>query len=153
MPRSLLSSALLALAACSTSPGAPDLETLHERAAQFEDAQRNPIVVIPGVLGSRLVDTESGRLVRGAFSGDYADPETPEGARLIALPMVRGTPLDELVDTVQPDGALESLEVSVLGLPIRLEAYRAILRTLGAGGYIDESFVDNLLYILLEEPR
>jgi pimeloyl-ACP methyl ester carboxylesterase len=132
------------LFSCSSTPDEPDLETLYERAAHFEDATRNPIVVIPGVLGSRLVDDETGRLVWGAFDGNFADPETAAGARLVSLPMRLGAPLDELVDQVRSDGALESLEVSVLGLPFQLEAYRSILRTLGAGGYLDESLVTGL---------
>lgn len=132
------------LAACTSTPAEPDLERLYERAAQYEDARRNPIVVIPGVLGSRLVEDASGQLVWGAFDGGFADPGTPAGARLVALPMQLGTPLAQLRDDVRSDGALESLEVSVLGMPIQLEAYSSILRTLGAGGYIDESLVTGL---------
>ena len=133
--------ALTLLVGCGSTPSTPDLEVLYERAARYEDFARNPVVVIPGVLGSRLVDSESGRVVWGAFTGDFADPGTAAGARLVALPMQPGVELAELIDGVQPDGALESLDLRVFGLPIQLEAYRSILRTLGAGGYLDESLL------------
>jgi hypothetical protein len=137
----LLWSAVLLAGACSSPPlQAPDLEVLYERAARFEGELRNPVVVIPGVLGSRLVD-EGGRLVWGAFTGDFAEPDTAEGARLIALPMQRGTTLAELRDNVRSDGALETIDVSLFGLPYSLKAYHGILRTLGAAGYLDKSLI------------
>jgi hypothetical protein len=38
-----------------------------------------------------------------AFDGDYANSETPEGARLMKLPMTKGAKLDELKDMVRSD--------------------------------------------------
>lgn len=99
----------------------------------------NPVIVIPGILGSRLVDRESGRVVWGAFEGGYANPETPQGARLIALPMNQGSILDKLKDGVSSDGAPDRVKVRVLGLPLTLNAYVNILSALGAGGYLDDS--------------
>lgn len=140
--RLLLASLGAGLAACASEPiKEPDLERLYERAARFHDAPRNPVVVIPGVLGSRLVDDATGTLVWGAFTGDYADPEDAEGAELMALPLGMGAPLHELFDGVRPDGALESIDVSLFGLPYTLEAYHGLLRTLGAAGYRDSSLV------------
>jgi pimeloyl-ACP methyl ester carboxylesterase len=134
--------ALTALVAvgCTTSlqPG-PNLGDLYGRAARAGDTQRNPIIVIPGVLGTVLRDTESGRIVWGTFVGTYADPRERDGARLVALPMHPGVPLAELRDGVVPGGVLESVRVSLLGLPVEQHAYIQILRTLGAGGYRDQS--------------
>lgn len=134
--------ALLLLTACgATGDRDPDLGALYLQAARYEGLERNPIVVIPGLLGSRLVDRDSGRVVWGAFDGNFADPRGAEGANLMALPMGMGIPLDQLRDGVVPDGALETLEVSIFGLPFQLDAYRSILMTLGAGGYIDKDLV------------
>jgi pimeloyl-ACP methyl ester carboxylesterase len=124
--------------ACASAPSAPDLSAIYERAAKHHDQSRNPVILIPGILGSRLRDSETGRIVWGAFSPGYADPQTPEGARLVALPMREGAVLRDLRDGVVPDGALDRLEVSLLGLPLELGAYRHILGTLGVGGYRDE---------------
>jgi hypothetical protein len=130
---------LVAHVGCTTSlrPG-PDLGDLYDRAARSNDAERNPIIVIPGVLGTVLRDGESGRVVWGTFVGAYADPRRADGARLVALPMQRGVSLSDLRDPVSPDGVLESVSVSLLGLPVEQHAYISILRTLGAGGYRDQ---------------
>lgn len=132
-----MAAACLALA-CGAG-GAPDLGGLYNRAAEFDDATRNPVIVIPGVLGSKLVDRDSGRAVWGAFAGEYADPETDEGARLVALPMAEGRPLSELRDSVSPDGVLDSVRIRLLGVPLESQAYVYILKTLGVGGYRDEA--------------
>ena len=122
---------------CQRVPQA-DLGSIYDRAASYHGVERNPIVVIPGILGSRL-ESPDGEVVWGAFSGRFADPETKRGAGLVALPMRRGAALADLRDEVRAAGVLEDLEVSVLGLPLRLDAYRQVLRTLGVGGYRDEA--------------
>ncbi len=130
--------ALLLLAGCSSPCRAPDLRTLYDRSAQYHDEHRNPVIVIPGILGSRLTDGPTGRVVWGAFAGDYANPNDPEGARLVALPMRSGAPLAELRDGVTSPGVLDRLKVEFLGLPVEQAAYLNILRVLGVGGYRDE---------------
>ena len=37
---------------CATQPKAAELGTLYNRAAQQSDVERNPVIVIPGILGS-----------------------------------------------------------------------------------------------------
>src|ERR1043166_5740397 len=128
---------MLLSASCTRTVRLPDLGRLYDAAAQRHQPSRNPVIVIPGILGSRLRDRETNRLVWGAFSGDYADPRTAEGARLVALPMRPGVPLSELRDPVYPDGALDRLRVNVIGLPVTLNAYVNILALLGVGGYRD----------------
>lgn len=118
---------------------APDLGGLYSRAAQAGDATRNPVIVIPGILGSKLLDRESGRVVWGAFIGTFADPRQPDGARLVALPMAEGRSLRELRDGVEPAGVLDRVRVGILGLPLEQQAYLYILRALGVGGYRDEA--------------
>lgn len=134
-----IAAALLAVGCSATLSPAPDLGGLYNRAAQAGDARRNPVIVIPGVLGSKLEDRETGRVVWGAFAGTYANPERPDGARLVALPMGLGRPLGELRDGVEPSGVLDRVRVSLFGLPLEQHAYLYILRALGVGGYRDES--------------
>lgn len=130
---------LLLLSACLTTYHAPDMGGLYNRAAQYHHPERNPIVVIPGLMGSKLEDPASGRIVWGAFTRQAAHPGEAEGARLIALPMARGVPLSELRDEVEATAVLDRLKVRFLGLPLQLKAYFHLLGTLGAGGYRDES--------------
>ena len=130
---------LCLLHACASAYRVPDLAGLYNRAAQYHSPDRNPIIVIPGLTGSNLVDSTSGRVVWGAFSGDYAHPGKPEDARLIALPMRAGAALSELRDEVAPNGVLDRVKVRFFGLPIIVKAYVHLLAVLGAGGYRDES--------------
>jgi pimeloyl-ACP methyl ester carboxylesterase len=101
-------------------------------------AERNPVIVIPGILGSRLLDAESGQIVWGAFGGGSIDPSTPEGARLAALPMEEGKPVTQIRDSVVPDGALDRFNLNLWFVNFRLSAYYNILKALGTGGYRDE---------------
>lgn len=127
------------LAGCASPSTEPALVALYSRAAQHYAPERNPVIVIPGILGSKLRDEETGAVVWGAFAGQYADPQSPQGARLVALPMREGAPLNELRDNVVPAGALDRLRVSILGLPVELSEYIQILGTLGVGGFRDET--------------
>lgn len=129
----------LLLTACASAPTQrATLKQVYDRSAQYHAPDRNPIIVIPGILGSRLVDDTSGQTVWGAFRADYADPDTDEGARLIALPFDGGEGIDT-ASKVHPDGVLENLELSLIGFPVKVQAYAGILATLGAGGYRDET--------------
>jgi len=121
----------------------PDLGGLYNKSARRSHDEGNAVIVIPGILGSRLRDSESGQLVWGAFEKTTSDPESPEGARLVAIPMEKGVPLEELTDNVHSDGALDKVRVSLFGLPIELNAYINILSTLGAGGYLDDQIASN----------
>jgi lecithin:cholesterol acyltransferase len=123
---------------CASAPRGPDLGSLYNRNAQFHEVTRNPIILIPGILGSKLKDSESGRPVWGTLRGDYADPSTPLGARLMALPMREGDDLTALTDQVYPDGILDRVKMRVLGIPIEVKAYFSILDALGIGGYRNE---------------
>ena len=130
---------LVVLAGCAGSRPTPHLAELYDRSARFHDARRNPIILIPGILGSSLVDSASRRVVWGSFTGDWANPTQPDGARLLALPMREGAPLHDLHDDIIPDGVLGRVNLKVLGLPIQVKAYYNILDALGIGGYKDES--------------
>lgn len=134
---------ILACAKAEYDP--PDLGGIYTQAAMRSHEEGNAVIVIPGILGSKLRDVETGQLVWGAFDKGTADPETPEGARLIAIPMREGVSIDELTDEVSSDGALDKVKVKLFGLPIELNAYINILSTLGAGGYLDESLSSNKL--------
>jgi pimeloyl-ACP methyl ester carboxylesterase len=128
----------MGIGGCVASRSAPDLAHLYNRTAQYHDQTRNPVILIPGILGSKLIDSTSGRVVWGAFSGGYADPGTSDGARLVGLPMKESVALNELRDGVVEGGALDKMEVNVFGLPIEIGAYVYILKALGIGGYLDE---------------
>ena len=80
---------VLLLAACRSEPR-PDLGAIYDEAAQQIGPQRNPVIVIPGILGSKLEEPGMKTPVWGAFTYGAADPDYPAGARLVALPMAKG---------------------------------------------------------------
>ncbi len=127
--------------ACHQPLPRPDLGDRYNQAAKYHGPDRQPVIVIPGILGSKLVD-EEGTLIWGAFSGRSANPARGEVSRKIALPMVPGLALSEMKDTVRDDGALDRLKLSIFGLPVESEAYAQILATLGVGGYRDEQLAE-----------
>lgn len=116
----------------------PDLDQIYGRSARHAELDRNPIIVIPGILGSRLRDSETQMTVWGAFGLNAANPEKPDGARLVALPMRPKASLAELRDSVQADGVLDRIRVRLFGLPVEQQAYFHLLSALGAGGYRDQ---------------
>ncbi len=136
---------VILLTACATANEDPqNLKRIYDRSAQYHLPDRNPVIVIPGVLGSRLIDESSGVTVWGAFRKNYANPGSDEGARLIALPLSSDIEQSQnhnhhIETSVKSDGVLESLELKLAGIPISIQAYAGILSTLGAGGYRDES--------------
>lgn len=136
----LLVTSLIFLSACRSEPR-PDLGAIYDEPAQKIGSERNPVIVIPGILGSKLEEPGMKTPVWGAFTYGAADPDYPEGARLVALPMEKGKRLSELQDTVVPTTVLDSVEIDVALLVrgLEIDAYDEIIRTLAAGSYRDET--------------
>ena len=122
---------LLFVSACSNVRlGVPPIRELYH-----DDAQRlarNPVIVIHGILGSRLVDLASEKVVWGAFTRDAIDVSTPEGARTLAIDLKSGGG-NQVVAT----GPVEKIDVDLLFGIVSVDVYKQILRALGIGGYVD----------------
>jgi pimeloyl-ACP methyl ester carboxylesterase len=125
---------------CSfNTPRTADLALIYNTSAQNLGVDRTPVVVVPGILGSKLND-EDGSKVWGSFTFGAADVDTAVGARQLSLPMEFGKPLSVLRDSVIPSDVLDVVEVDVgLVRGIRMGAYVDIMKTLAAGNYRDES--------------
>jgi len=122
---------------CARSRPKPLLQQIYTPVAQLPDYYRNPVIVIPGILGSRLVDADSGETVWGKFERPRLFSHNDTSLVRAALPMQPNVPLSHLRDSIQSDGTLAYLEVDVAGIPVEIEAYDHILGTLGVGGYRD----------------
>jgi len=133
---------LVLMAGCASEPR-PDLGAIYDGPAQGIGSQRNPVIVIPGILGSKLEDPTIQTPVWGAFTYGAADPDYPEGANLVALPMRSGVPLSQLLDNVVPTTVLDSVELdlALLVRGLEIDAYDEIIRTLAAGAYRDETIM------------
>lgn len=135
----LASAPLLAGCATAGDRTGPDLRILYNRSASFHGPDRNPIVVIPGLLGSRLRDPATRQIIWGAFDGAAANPSDAAGARALSAPLASDVATGEPAGAAEPDGVLDRVRVRLAGVPFELGQYAQILATLGAGGYRDES--------------
>ncbi len=133
----LLAACSLLLSGCATERKTADLAAIYNQRAQSADHLRNPVILIPGIMGSQLRDDETGRTIWGISIFQNADPRTVEGAQALALPMAEGLPLGRLRDSVTAFEVLDRVQVG--GLSLEKKAYRNILLSLGVGGYRDES--------------
>ncbi len=97
----------------------------------------NPVIVIPGVLGSRLVADSDSAAVWGEWRPGFRDPASGAGARLFGLPMEIGKPLDKLRSHSHVDGTLGVVRGSVVGVPVQITAYGSVMSALGVESHAD----------------
>lgn len=136
----LLLVSFMVCAGCSSPPKSPDLGAIYNDAARGIGSERNPVIVIPGILGSKLEHPESETPVWGSFIFGAANPESAEGARLVALPMQQGVPLRDLRDDVVPTEVLDNLTLDIAIIRgVEFAAYVDILKTLAVGEYRDST--------------
>jgi len=129
---------VVCLNGCEFEDKTPDLRGLYNDLAKNEDPDRNPVIVIPGVLGSRLSEVETGSVVWGALGIGLSNPKTAEEVRLISLPIEEGKSFLDLKDNVTAIGALDKIKLNFGSLSIEVNTYFNILYTLGVGGYRDD---------------
>jgi pimeloyl-ACP methyl ester carboxylesterase len=127
---------ILSLIACSPAYKAPDLGGLYNDMVQNENPYRNPVILIPGLMGSKLVDNSSGAVVWGDFG------LTADGSQSIALPMINNKALEEMHDNTVPAGTLDRVKFTFLGYQLEQNTYANILSILGVGGYRDQDLAE-----------
>ena len=76
------------------------LGEVYDDLAHLPDTERNPVIVIPGILGSRLVDKETDEVVWGEMGPAGVSPLKTHSLTELALPMQQGVPLHQLHDQV-----------------------------------------------------
>ena len=115
----------------------PELRRIYEPTVKMDNTIRNPVIVVPGMMGSKLLQRSKNRTVWGIVDSHSIDINKAEDVRLLACP-IDGTDLDDFDDGVYATGVVDSMEFRLAGLSIDLKAYLSILRMLGIGGYRDE---------------
>lgn len=136
------------LAACASGPKDPDLFLTYNKVAASQTPYRNPVIIIPGVLGSKLKSIETDQPVWGAFTSGAADPQTADGLRLITAPYVYPDGSKTSWNNIVPDGALEEVRVQLFGIPLKIKAYAQIIEAIATGGYREKQLgsANNALY-------
>ena len=134
--RGVLAAALVSacFSSCSTSKP-PEGGESYAVLAHANGREPNPVIVIPGILGTGLVDSRDAHIVWGSFGPGSVWHGSAEGRRSLALPMRQNAPLADINDDVRPGETLDRL--SLFG-GIGVDAYAKLLRALVIGGYRDE---------------
>lgn len=112
---------------------------LAARTAAYEGPDRNPVIIIHGFLGAKLVNSRSGEVAWGAFTGRNAFGQSEREMRDIACPMEIGKSLSELKGDTVASGMLEEVKVNLLGVDFDREAYIRLINILGSAGYVQEN--------------
>ena len=133
---------VLILTACTHPNKTPDLGGIYNSLIQNENPYRNPVILIPGLLGSKLIDPKTGHTAWGKFSVAGITFNKVSGPASIALPMGIGKNFDELEDQLVPSGALDRVVVNFFGYPLQQNTYAHILGVLGIGGYRDQDLAE-----------
>lgn len=143
--RRRITAAVILLASPLLAAGKPpDLAELYQ--ASVENQDRNPVIVIPGLMGSRLENRDTGQVVWGAFTRKAAKLRKAKGMRQIMLDVWKvpddfgpeDVPL--LEDRLVATGPVDRIKVNAVFAILTVRVYSAILGVLGAGGYVDQSF-------------
>jgi len=105
----------------------------YERNIRDKNSHLNPIIVIPGILGSKLVDQDSSHSIWGDFGKNFADPKSIKNLRKFALPMQLHRPLHQLKSSTKADGSMRHAKGSIAGLPIQINTYAGLMEAMGVG--------------------
>lgn len=105
----------------------------YERLIRKQSDGFNPVIVIPGILGSKLVDQDYSHSVWGDFGKNFAHPNAGENLRKVALPMQMRKKLHQLKSTTKSDGSMRFVTGNIAGLPIQINAYAGLMEAMGIG--------------------
>ncbi|MBN2642645.1 MAG: hypothetical protein JXR78_13410 [Victivallales bacterium] len=113
---------------------------LAKRSAAYEGPARNPVIVVHGFLGSKLMESVSGKRIWGTFKGSYnLFPASPDMVRAFSHPMEIGKPLRELKDTTVSTSILDDVDVRMFGFNFHVAGYSKLINILERAGYVPET--------------
>ncbi len=123
----------------------PLVGEITKKSISYEGIERNPVIVIPGFLGSKLIDSTTGETVWGKFSGKDSIMGlsrwlSKERIRSLSLPIETEKHLRQLKDAVVSTVPLDRIKVKLLGFSFHLHAYQDMLEALRFGGYYDQAY-------------
>jgi len=111
-----------------------------EKTVRYEGIARNPVIIVHGFLGSKLIDPKTRKNVWGDFRmSDDLEKLPPERSRSLAVPMTPGRALNNLKSSAVVKGLLEDAKVRVLGMHISIGSYSRMINILTDAGYCAEN--------------
>jgi hypothetical protein len=107
--------------------------------ATYSGPGRNPVILVPGFLGSRLINREDGQLIWDGFNRTILSPSSVRGAQKLSFRPDPAAPIRTMSDHVVADGVMDHRDVQIAGLPAELQGYARVMQVLLAGGYRDQA--------------
>ncbi len=108
---------------------------LFEQQLRGEQSHTNPVIVITGILGSRIVDKEESFSLWGDFRKKSSHISFEQRITQIALPINPKLSLDRLISNSVADGSIRTAKVRVAGLPLNVNVYDSMMGAMGVGGH------------------
>ena len=106
----------------------------------YEGIARNPVIIVHGFLGSKLVDPKTRKNIWGDFKlSDDATAFPPEKSRMLAVPMTPGLTVQKLKSSAVVRGLMEDATARVFGMNISLSSYSSLIKILTDAGYCVEN--------------
>jgi len=147
----LLSAASIStiISSCNSSTGSyqsfqeyekPIYGKVAERMLKYEGIARNPVIIVHGFLGAKLMDPKTKKNVWGNFRlSDDITAFPPERSRNLAVPMTPGRALTKLDGSAIVQGLMEDAKVRVFGMNVSLPSYSSMIKILTDAGYCAEN--------------
>ena len=111
-----------------------------EKLIKYEGIARNPVIIVHGFLGAKLVDPKTGQNVWGNFRlSDDITEFPPERCRNLAVPMTFGRSLTKLDGSAVVQGLMEDAKVRIFGVHVALPSYSGLIKILTDVGYCAEN--------------
>lgn len=110
--------------------------TTHNQEARAPEltAQANPVIFIPGMLGSRLQEVSSGVLVWGRARSLGLYPQELEASRRMAVPFLRAVKAPER-DDIRAVAVLDEVRPNIFGFRLTRQIYSPLVDALKEAGY------------------
>jgi len=137
------------ISGCSTSTGSyesfqeyktPIYGEVAKWTRDYEGIARNPVIIVHGFLGAKLIDPKTRKNIWGNFRlSDDITAFPPERSRMLAVPMTPGLALQNLKSSAVVRGLMEEAKARVFGVNVSLSSYSSLIKILTDAGYCVEN--------------
>ncbi len=114
-------------------------DDVSRKSREYEGILRNPVIILHGFFGAKLVDSTSGINLWGDFGLRDAFTPTPEKMSKLAFSMSPETPLSKINDDIVAAGLLEEINIHFMGLPLKFPAYKDMVDIMEKIGFQAEN--------------
>ena len=108
------------------------------RNMHYEGIKRNPVIIVHGFQGAKLIDSKTDKVLWGDFKATDAFYLSKENIHAMAFPMEKDKKINELKDDVVPQTILKDVNIKIFGVTFKFPAYEILIKELQKAGYQPE---------------